>query len=281
MIGRLLARADQFIGSFFPPKPEVSHEHNRLAQRVGDPERWAEIVSARGLSGLVLGAASAWEYGVVLRFRLLGKLTFGDVEDKAMHLATALGLVRARTMGLDGIHHFEVDAETIALGMIKTHRKWGGSVIFVDRTDRSDRVDLWIGYHDELAPALHELDAEAARLKAAEEAEKITKRREAERTRDARMTGTGSGTHGQTVGIPEFRTLADLHVHEPGSVPHGTADLCVHEGDGTAHTPPSQRARELIDMGVRDAAALARQLEREGQRVPSSSYLRRLVRETR
>ncbi|WP_162637326.1 hypothetical protein, partial [Streptomyces griseorubiginosus] len=193
-----------------------------------------------------------------------GKLTFDDVEDRGIHLATALGLVRARTMGLDGIDHFEVDAQTIALGMIKTHRKWGGSVIFVGRTDRNDRVDLWIGYHDELAPALRELDAEAARVKAAEEAEK-----QARRERDAGVT-----REGQAVGGAGFRNVSDLRLHEGA----GTAS---QPGSGTDSLPVSQRARQLVRQGVKDASALRRQLEREGVRVPSDSYLRRLVREGR
>ncbi|WP_162637312.1 hypothetical protein, partial [Streptomyces griseorubiginosus] len=72
MLKSVATAVTRFVNEvLFPPCPEVSHEHARLAERVGDPERWEQICAARGLSGLTLGAARAWEYGVVLRFHLL------------------------------------------------------------------------------------------------------------------------------------------------------------------------------------------------------------------
>ncbi|MER5662330.1 hypothetical protein [Streptomyces mirabilis] len=277
MLKSVATAVTRFVNDvMFPPKPEVSHEFARLHERCLS-DRWEQWTSERGLSGLVLGAASAWDLGLILHCRLTGRLTFSDVEDKALHIATALGLVRARTLTIDGIGPYDVTAETITTGMIGTHRVWNGSVIYVARSDRSDRVDLYVGFHDELAAVVAPVDREAARLKAAEEADK---EREAERARDAWVT-----REGQTVGVPGTRNLADLRVHDDGSALHGagsgTGDLRFHQGSGTPHGTSSQRARELITEGVRDVAALARQLEREGQRVPSDSYLRRLVREGR
>ncbi|MFJ9626643.1 hypothetical protein ACIRU8_02975 [Streptomyces sp. NPDC101175] len=187
-----------------------------------------------------------------------------------MHIVTALGLVRARQMITDE-DHFQVTAETIAIGMIGIHRKRRGSVIFVSRSDRSDRVDLWIGFHDQLAEAARQIDAEDARRTAQEAADKA--KRKAERARDARMTGAMT-EHIQTpTGEPLHATVADLRFHD--RVPP------AHTAVPEPGSPPAQRARELIAMGVRDTSALARVLESEGVRVPSSSYLRRLVREGR
>ncbi|MGW1506006.1 hypothetical protein ACWCQW_47415 [Streptomyces mirabilis] len=266
MLKSLSTAVVRFVNEvMFPPPVELTHEEARLIARC-TTERWEQWTTERGLTGLVLGAHSAWTLGLVLHCRLLGRLQFGDVEDRGMHIATGLGLVRARQMMADD--HYGLDTEMIATGMIGTHRQWHGSVIYAARSDRSDRVDLWIGFHDRLAQTTAAVDAEAARRKAREEADKEAARQQ--RERDARMTGTGGGTHGQTVGIPKFRNLADLRVHEGAGTAHGT-------GSGTS----SQRARTLVRQGVKDAPTLARLLADEGHRVPSDSYLRRLIREGR
>ncbi|MFF0015200.1 hypothetical protein [Streptomyces sp. NPDC005374] len=69
---------------------------------------------------------------------------------------------------------------------------------------------------------------------------------------------------------PAERNPADLRFSEP-PVP----------GSGTPEPTSSQRAKELIRQGVRDQPTLARLLAGEGHRVPSDSYLRRLIREGR
>ncbi|WP_210587119.1 hypothetical protein [Streptomyces sp. GESEQ-35] len=163
-----LKSAAEFISDLFETPPEATREESRLLWRLGHGELWEEITQARGLTGLLPGRMEEWELGYRLHGRLHGRLQFSDVETGGIHLATGLGLVRARQMRARNT--YDLTPDQIAVGMVQTHREWHGSVVFVGRSDRSDRVDIWIGLHDRLAPLAEEFEREKARREAEKDA---------------------------------------------------------------------------------------------------------------
>jgi len=142
---------------------ELTGEEHRLIERCRS-DRWEQMTTERGLAGLTIGWAEEWSLGYRIVCHLGGRLVFGDVEDKAMHLATGLGLVRGHQAVTDD---HTLPPDVIAVAMVKAHRmKQRGSVVMVLRGDRSDRVDIWLGLHDRLAVLADGMDARDAAQRA-------------------------------------------------------------------------------------------------------------------